>query len=74
MYSVTLTKEKFNNIYIQILQELEKDEIILSKIDKVDSIINDCVYISENELNKSIKQQFVESIDEKIKEIQDSNI
>lgn len=74
MYSVTLTKEKFNNIYIQILQELEKDEIILSKIDKVDNIINDCVYISENELNKSIKQQFVESIDEKIKEIQDSNI
>lgn len=74
MYSVTLTKEKFNNIYIQILQELEKDEIILSKIDKVDNIINDCVYISGNELNKSIKQQFVESIDEKIKEIQDSNI
>lgn len=74
MYSVTLTKEKFNNIYIQILQELEKDEIILSKIDKVDNIINDYMSISENELNKSIKQQFVESIDEKIKEIQDSNI
>lgn len=74
MYSVTLTKEKFNNIYIQILQELEKDEIILSKIDKVDSIINDCVSLSGNEVNKNIKQQFIESIDEKIKEIQDSNI
>ena len=74
MYSVTLTKEKFNNIYIQILQELEKDEIILSKIDKVDNIINDCVSLSGNEVNKNIKQQFIESIDEKIKEIQDSNI
>lgn len=74
MYSMTITKEKFNNIYIQILQELEKDEIILSKLDKVDNIINDCLSLSGNEVNKNIKQQFIESIDEKIKEIQDSNI
>ena len=39
-YTLTLTKEELNNIYIAVLEQLKQDETILSKIDSIDNFLN----------------------------------
>lgn len=70
-YSITLKGEELNNIYIKILEQVSKDEIILSKIDALESQIkeNDTEY--ENE---SIRENFIDGINETIQEIQEQDI
>ncbi len=70
-YILKLTREELNNIYISILETLKEDQIILNKIDKIESTIYENVS-EESTLN--IKEQFLKNIDEKIKNIQDNNI
>lgn len=70
-YSVTLTKEEYNNILIKILEQTIKDEIILSKIDNIELNIKQITKI-DNE--KNYKEIFIEYIQNKIKEIKDNNI
>ena len=69
-YSLTLTKENYNDLKIKILEQLKKDEIILSKIDKIQNKIND-IYSVED---KDYKQDYINNIEERIKEIKDTNI
>ena len=73
-YSLTITKEQFNNIYIKILEEIQKDDIILSKIEAIDNKINQYYYLIQSEETSNLKQDFVDKISESIKEIQSSNI
>ncbi len=70
-YSITLKGEELNNIYIKILEQVSKDEIILSKIDALESQIkeNDTEY-----KNESIRENFIEGINETIQEIQEQDI
>lgn len=70
-YSVTLTKEEYNNVLIKILEQTTKDEIILSKIDNIELNIKQITKI-DNE--KNYKEIFIEYIQNKIKEIKDNNI
>lgn len=69
-YTLTLTKEQLNNIYIKVLEKVKEDEIILSKIDNLETIIKEYQPTKTSNLRK----QFIEKIDEKITNITKNNI
>ena len=73
-YSMTITKEQFNNIYIQILEELKKDEMILSKIETIDNKLNKYHTFMQDEENSNLKEDFIDDIDNTIQKIQNFNI
>lgn len=74
-YTVTLTKEQLNNIYIEILEELKKDDIIISKMEELEKIkLQYNIEINDQKKENTVKEEFIEEIDKKIKEIQNSNI
>ena len=74
VYSITITKEQFNNIYIQLLEELEKDEIILSKIEALDNKLNEYHNFMQDGESSNLKQDFIDEIDNTIQNIQKFNI
>ena len=74
VYSITITKEQFNKIYMQILENLETDEMILSKLEEIDNKINEYYNLIENEETSNIKQEFIDKIDNTIQKIQNFNI
>ena len=71
-YSLNLTVEEFNNLYVKILQQLSKDEIILSKIDNIEEKMKEVNSNYDEENN--LREEFTDAINDKIKEIQDNNI
>ena len=73
-YSVTLTKEQFNNIYIQLLKELENEEMVLSKIESIDNKLNEYHNFMQDGETSNLKQQFINKISDTIEEIESSNI
>ena len=77
-YSLSLTKEQANEIYVKILEELKNDDIILNKIAQND-IINSFIATfdgtnTKEQISEDIKQNIKDMIDAEIKEIQDNNI
>ena len=74
VYSITITKEQFNNIYIQLLQELEKDEIILSKIEVLDNKFNEYHNFMQDGESSNLKQDFIDEINSTIQKIENFNI
>ena len=74
VYSITITKEQFNNIYIQLLQELEKDEIILSKIEALDNKFNEYHNFMQDGESSNLKQDFIDEINSTIQKIENFNI
>ena len=73
-YSITITKEQFNNMYIKLLEELKKDEIILSKIENIDNKLNEYYNLMQRGEESNLKQQFIDEIDKTIQKIQNFNI
>ena len=69
-YYVSVTLEEFNNLYIKMLEQLSKDEIILSKIDKIESKIKE----NNSDYSGNLKDDFTQKINDKIKNIEDNNI
>ena len=69
-YYVSVTLEEFNNLYIKMLEQLSKDEIILSKIDKIESKIKE----NNSDYSGNLKDDFTKKINDKIKNIEDNNI
>lgn len=69
-YILTLTKEQLNDIYIKILEELRQDDIILSKIDKLQQSLEK--YNINND--KKILDKFNEYLNETIAKINEINI
>ena len=67
-YYISITLEEYNNLYIKMLEQLENDEIILSKIDSIEE------QLKEYNVEENLKDKIIEKINEKIKEIQDNNI
>ena len=61
-YTLTLTKEQLNNIYIKVL------EIILNKINNLETIIE------QYDKSTNLNEQFIEKINQKIAEITKNNI
>lgn len=69
-YYIEFTIEEYNNLYIKILKQMAKDEIILSKIDLIQEQIKE---INEN-YSENLKEDFTNKINDKIKDIEDKNI
>lgn len=72
-YSLNMTEEQLNGIYIKILEELKQDEIILTKLDDLQELINK-YKISNDSTDTSLRQRFVSEIDKTIEEINKNNI
>lgn len=72
-YALTLTKEQINNIYIKILEEVKQDEIILSKIDNVQTLLDKYLPNRSSDWD-DLREQFVDKLEEIIKEITRNNI
>lgn len=68
-YTISITKEQFNNIYIEILEAMKQDEIISNKIYMLNTKIKE---ITNTE--QGLKQTFIEYITNKIEEIRSTNI
>ena len=71
-YTLKITVEQLNEIYIKILEELKQDEIILNKIENLQESINK--YRITSNIENNIKETFIDLIDEKIKQINETNI
>ncbi len=69
-YTLTLTKEQMNNIYIKLLEELKQDEVILNKIDSLQSIFENY----QANVSDSLREDFVEDIEDIIADIEQNNI
>lgn len=71
-YYIKITVEEYNNLYIKILEQITKDEIILSKIDLIENEIKE--KYSDYDEEESLREQFINSINDEIEEIQNNNI
>ncbi|CDE90785.1 MAG: DUF6583 family protein [Clostridia bacterium] len=69
-YYIEFTVEECNNLYIKILEQIAKDEIILSKVDLIEKQIKEI----DEDYDGNLRENFVKSIKDKIKEIEDKNI
>ena len=67
-YYISMTLEEYNNLYVKILQQLEKDETLLAKMDAIEE------QLKEYNAEENLKDKIIEKINEKIKNIQDNNI
>lgn len=72
-YYTTMTKEQYNNLRIAILEKIKTDEILLNKIEQIQTKLSD-YNITIGEDGKSLEEQMVEQIDTIIEEIKSNNI
>lgn len=70
-YILTLTKEQLNNIYINILQNIEQDETILAKVDILQNKINE---LSLGNINLDLRENLINRINVTIQKIRQNNI
>lgn len=68
-YKITLSKEEYNNMVINVLEQVKEDDVILNKMKLLEKNLSE-IGIS----NLELKQQIVDELDKKIKEIKDNNI
>ena len=79
-YTVTLTKEQLNNIYLDVFEQLKSDEIILGKLDELQKEIEQINQIFQNSdsstdnNSQNLKDIFVTQIDDIISKINQNNI
>lgn len=73
-YTIKLTKEKLNNIFLKILEEVKQDEVILSKFEDIGNILNSYYAIIGESNQTNLKDKFIEDIEKKIDEINRTNI
>lgn len=71
-YYIKFTIEEYNNLLIKILDQIAQDEIILSRIDLIENEIKE-KYSNYNS-SESLRNLFIDKINEKIEEIKNSNI
>ena len=71
-YILKLTNEELNNLYVDLLESLKQDEIILNRLESIQNKI-DAININSSE-NKNLKESFAEEIDLQIEKINKNNI
>lgn len=71
-YILNLTNEQLNKLYINLLEDLKQDDIILNKIEKIQEKISLIKINSSESLN--LKEKFIENIDSTIEKINKTNI
>ena len=73
-YTLTLTKEQMNNIFLKVLEEIKQDDIILNKLGNI-SDLEDIYYTTTKNSNaENLKTKFVDDIEELIRKISSTNI
>ncbi len=70
-YILTLSKEQMNELYIKILEELKQDEMILNKIDQLQTMLAKYNIMLESD---DIREYFIQNIDKMITDIMRNNI
>ena len=70
-YIINLTKEEFNNIYLEVLESLKNDEIILGKIEQIQNYFN---IFDFNNINYDLKEQYVNYLEKIIESVNKTNI
>ena len=79
-YGVILTKEQLNNLYLSILEQLKNDEIIIKKLDTLQTVFDNFNKFNENEEIETqeqistVKDDFLSQIDSLINQINQNNI
>lgn len=76
-YSLTLTQEQANELYIKILENLKSDEIIINKLSQLSPLSTIFNLIKQNEdayNTKFLEERYVSIIEDKIEEIRQNNI
>lgn len=68
-YILAITKEQLNDIYIKILEEMKQDQIILSRLEKIQNTFS-TLSLEKNNL----KEQFQKYVEETITDISKNNI
>lgn len=71
-YSLKLTKEQLNAIYLRILENVKQDDIILQKIEKLQNVIDTVNLIYPNSI--AFKEEFTNEIDKIMEQISQNNI
>ena len=71
-YILKLTNAELNYLYVDLLESLKQDEIILNKIESIQNKINS-ININSSE-SKDLKESFAEEIDLQIEKINKTNI
>lgn len=69
-YTLTLTKEQMNDLIIKILEQIKQDEIILTRIDKIETMPQ----VYQTEQTTSLREQFIANIEDIITKITRNNI
>lgn len=72
-YYIETTKENFNNVLMKILEQIAQDEIILNKIDNIQSKLIEYNIIQNNE-DINLRNEFINYINNYITEIKNKNI
>lgn len=73
-YTLTLTKEELNNIFIKILEILQQDEVILVKLDNLQNLLNTYSINSSETSQSDLRNEFTKSITDTIEKIENNNI
>lgn len=73
-YTLTLTKEQMYDFYLEILNEMKEDEIILSKIENLDAVLNTYYVALGQDKDYTLVDKYTSFIDEKIQEISGNRI
>ena len=73
-YTLTLTKEQMYDFYLEILNEMKEDEIILSKIENLDAVLNTYYVALGQDKDYTLVDRYTSFIDEKIQEISGNRI
>lgn len=73
-YTLTLTKEQMYDFYLEILNEMKEDEIILSKIENLDAVLNTYYVALGQDKDYTLVDRYTSFIDKKIQEISGNRI
>lgn len=73
-YTLTLTKEQMNNIFLKLLEEIKQDDIILNKLGNISDLEDIYYTTTKNNNAENLKTKFVDDIEELIRKISSANI
>ena len=73
-YTLTLTKEQMYDFYLEILNAMKEDTIILSKIENLDTVLNTYYVALGQNKDYTLVDKYTSFIDEKIQEISGNRI
>lgn len=73
-YTLTLTKEQMNNIFLKVLEEIKQDDVILNKLGNISDLEDIYYTTTKNNNAENLKTKFVDDIEELIRKISSTNI